>query len=177
MSHLKRSNCDSWLAKFAFNCSITVLRVGPIFASPMINVIITMLMSSILYLFIITERNWRFEILLGSRPHSWHIQYANISDIWLSSVEQIDLKKGRILGFAILPVSQKNAFIIFILFSGSIDCHNGGRHQAQAHFNIFSYQNHKKMIKVSCYQKLDINLNNFLQVPIKIKYRFKMTLR
>lgn len=157
-------------AKFAFNCSITVLWVGPIFASSMINVIIRMLMSSILYLFIITERNWRFEILLDSRPHSWHVQYANIIDIWLLSVEQIDLKRedSWTCNSACEP---KNAFIIFILFSGSIDCHNGGRHQA--HFNIFSYQNHKKMIKVSWYQKLDNNLNIFLQVPIKVKDRFK----
>ena len=100
-------------AKFAFNCSITVLWVGPIFASSMINVIIRMLMSSILYLFIITERNWRFEILLDSRPHSWHVQYANIIDIWLLSVEQIDLKRedSWTCNSACEP---KNAFIIFI---------------------------------------------------------------
>ena len=73
-------------------------------------------MSSILYLFIITERNWRFEILLGSRiVDTFNMQYANIIDIELLSVEQIDLKKRA--GFLDLQFSRWTKKCIYYIYS------------------------------------------------------------
>ena len=106
-------------AKFAFNCSITVQRAGPIFESSMINVIIRMLMSSILYLFIVyvvEKLEVSNDIWFFSQSRLTRLTLNQI-DIELLSVEPIDLhKKNKFLGFAFLLVSQKCIYLISLSY-------------------------------------------------------------